>query len=150
MSRKVTCPHCSEVNVLKGKVHELNHGNPILTCRKCKAEFLSKRCREVALTKPYFNDLLPIGWEIWLVLLLGVGNLYSCFGGEKIDIDIGNILSGVFATAIGLLAVYGSLKGYPRRLRYLKEEKVRSAQRCADPAYVEKLISMGYKFKCKK
>lgn len=150
MKRKCTCTKCGHENVVVGKSWELNHSDPIISCQKCGADVLKKRCRELAISKPCFNDKLPIQGEIFLVLLIGLVQLYSCFpGGGVVNIQPNALLAGTFFVVVAILASIGSLKTYKRRLQYIKDERVRSAKRCEDPAHIEKLMALDYPYKRK-
>lgn len=145
------CPHCG--HPLGPSENAYFYGSPFRVCNKCKQTYVDNRYHEIALEGIRPQDITPTEGEkknrqkdgmkkLWIGIGLCAAFVLILFTGWIVFplpiIGVGMIVSGV------KVMKGAGAKGIEKTKRALALEEQQSRQRMQDPAYVEKLRSIGY------
>lgn len=146
---KICCPSCGrEIQMDKPKAYL--YGTPFRPCEACGGEYVDKRYHEIAVDGIYVGHKLYIpAWQVLatvaaLALLAYSMSSYAAwyfgFTGMVVFFAL-----GVFASVLMICMDISALQRYVARKKRLAALKEESAERVKNPAYVEKLESLGWK-----
>lgn len=142
------CPECK--SKFNDSSNTWNYGSPIRVCPKCRAEYLDKRFREVAITgfDPHSsNPKYYLKCCLILIALAAAGGAW--FYWKLMFRNVISISGGAIA-AISVIGMFWCFAQFVRiktgaqqkaNQKYMAE----SEERLKDKAYVKKLFAAGYK-----
>ncbi|MCR5799925.1 MAG: hypothetical protein K6G69_07610 [Lachnospiraceae bacterium] len=151
MRKVLKCKYCNKkIMSYDYPVLQVRYGNPIRRCKKCNAEYLDPRYKEMGIEGIKDSDFSKASFTVMTVIgvLILARGIYL-FGTEPLGAKELKLVMPLFWTGVGIFMIVGGIfeliriNNGSKQTKYLRMYE-ESCERLKDEIYVEKLYKLGY------